>query len=628
MRWSYLIPRLILVGILWAAMAFGFDPLLRYSTVQGLQSITGAKADVNDFRTGFFPPRMDVARVALASASQPGTNMVEFQALTLRMNGDSLLRKSFVVEEATMTGVRFGTARDDNGQLEVISEPEDSEPSWLAEKLRSIGDEWLEDLTVQAKAQVDPNTLETYRTGRELHEKWDTRFDTMTGEVDLLKQEVDVLREQMDAAKRAEPLQQIEMYLQIAQRADLLLRQAQQMRTGITGIVPEVQQDFARLNQARQNDQEMVVQKVQLLKPDARRISESLIGEEMYRQLHQLMSWLELAREYQEDLEKQAKPERIRGTDFEFELFNPTPRMLCRKLLIDGELTMHGQPTPFRGILTDVTDDAKMHGLPAVLKLQTDGEQPLQLLVRYDATAEIPRTEVLADYVGSQHKPLSIGKADKVQMLTSLRNQHWNAKLMIANGEIAGQVKLNSELGETTCSAPTDKTGILTQMLADVSSAVHVVNATVQLTGTIRKPHVSIASDVGEQFAAGFQTALTAQVAQLKTRLVAEVDRTVAEQREKLTASFGKRYDELLAENADVLQKVQQAQQLVATLRSGKVDPNQVIRQVSESGLLKEKDQQKLDKTMGEANKVLGGLKDPNEALRQAIPKLGGKLFR
>ncbi|MEZ6061648.1 MAG: TIGR03545 family protein [Planctomycetaceae bacterium] len=628
MRWSYLIPRLILVAILWAAMAFGFDPLLRYSAITGLQSITGAKADIESLSTGFFPPRLTIDGVALASAGRPGTNLMEFRALTMTMNGDSLLRKSFVVEEATMTGIRFGTARSDNGKLEVAPEPEDTEPSWLAEKLRSIGDEWLEDLTAQAKAQVDPNTLETYRTGRELHEKWDARFDVMSGEVGSLKQQVDALRQQMDAAKKTEPLQQIEMYLQIAQRADLLLREAQQMKSGITGIVPEVQQDFARLNQARLNDQEMVVRKVKLLKPDARRISESLIGEEMYLQLQQVLSWLETAQEYQHDLQHQVKPERIRGTDFEFELFNPTPRLLCRKVLLDGEFRLNGQPAPFQGVLTDVTSDAHMHGVPAVLKVKTSGERPLQLLVRYDATTENARTEILADYIGDPDKRLSIGKPDKVQMLTSLKQQHWNAELVVENGEIAGRIELNSELGETACAAPADRSGILSQMLADVSSSIHHVNATVQLTGTLKKPHVSIASDVGEQFSAGLQTALDAQVAHLKTRLVAEVDRTVAEQREKLTAGFGKRYDELLADNADVVTKIQQAQQLVATLRSGRVDPNQVIRQVSESGLLKEKDQQKLEKTLGEGNKVLGGLKDPNEALRQAVPKLGGKLFR
>ena len=172
MRWSYLIPRLIIIGIIWGFMAFGFDPLVRYSAVQTLQSITGAKADVNQLRTGFFPPALTVNAVALASKRKPGTNLLEFSELCFNLAGDPLLRKSFVVDEAIVTGIRFGTSRSDNGQLEIDPEEEDSGPTippWLTEKLKNAGDEWLEQFTQQAEKHLDPNILESWRVGNELH---------------------------------------------------------------------------------------------------------------------------------------------------------------------------------------------------------------------------------------------------------------------------------------------------------------------------------------------------------------------------------------------------------------------------------------------------------------------------
>ena len=63
-------------------------------------------------------------------------------------------------------------------------------------------------------------------------------------------------------------------------------------------------------------------------------------------------------------------------------------------------------------------------------------------------------------------------------------------------------------------------------------------------------------------------------------------------------------------------------------LRSGQVDPNAVYKQVSQSGLLSDKDQQKADKVMGRVNDVLGGVKDPNTAIQDALPGLRKKLFR
>ena len=72
MRWSYLIPRLMIVALIWAFFAFGFDPALRYGATETLQAVTGAKADVGEVVTEFFPPRVTVDSFALADRSKPG----------------------------------------------------------------------------------------------------------------------------------------------------------------------------------------------------------------------------------------------------------------------------------------------------------------------------------------------------------------------------------------------------------------------------------------------------------------------------------------------------------------------------------------------------------------------------
>ncbi len=68
MRWTYLISRLLVVGLVWAFVAFGMDPLLRFSAVQTLQTVTGAKADVGNLSTTFFPPSVSIRNLAVASA--------------------------------------------------------------------------------------------------------------------------------------------------------------------------------------------------------------------------------------------------------------------------------------------------------------------------------------------------------------------------------------------------------------------------------------------------------------------------------------------------------------------------------------------------------------------------------
>ena len=76
MRWTYIIPRLVIVGLLWSFLTFGVDPLLHYSTEQSIQTLTGARVDVADLSTTYFPPSFTVRGMALASARRHGKNIV------------------------------------------------------------------------------------------------------------------------------------------------------------------------------------------------------------------------------------------------------------------------------------------------------------------------------------------------------------------------------------------------------------------------------------------------------------------------------------------------------------------------------------------------------------------------
>ncbi len=633
MRWSYLIPRLIILGILWAFMAFGFDPLLRYSAIQTAQSVTGARADIPDLQTGFFPPRMFVSSVALASQKKPGTNLVEFDQMRLRMAGDPLLRKSFVVEEAVVTGVRFGTSRSDNGQLEIDDEAEPSGPiipPWLTDKMKNIGDEWVENFTQQAKRQLDPNNLESYRVGNELYVKWDGRFDEMNVRLNLTRAQLDSLKKQIDDAKKGETIEQVQKYLEVARQSDLLMRETRALLNQFKTDVPrELQYDFGRLDQAQKNDRAMAAQTIRMLKPDAGQITESLIGEEMYLQLQQLLSWVETLRGYQEDLKAPEAPERSRGRDFEFPLFNPTPTMLCRKMLISGELMLSDVPTPFSATLTDVTSDPQMHGRPALLRVATEGETPVQLVIRHDATGAVSTTDMGVDYVDRQPQQLSAGKPERDHVVASINNMHWVARLTLVEDGITGRIDVTSDFGQPQVRVQnrfaTSLAGMAEQTLASIST----VNATLQINGTIRKPEIDISSNLGEQVAAGFQTAFASFVPIMKQQLATEVNSFVDKQREEFLTKYKGKSSELLAQYESVINGLNQAHQIASAFKAGNLNPESVFKLASETGVLKPNDQQKVDKYQSKADEVMKGLQSPQQTIQDKLPGLlRKKLFK
>ena len=621
MRWTYLLSRILIVALVWAFVAFGMDPLLRYSSVQTLQSVTGAKADVGEVITTFFPPSVTVKRLGLASARRPGRNLVEFDEMHVRLEPASLSQRRFVIEEGRLDGLRFDTRRSDDGQLEADPEPVSDEPSWMTEKLTELGTEWLTNLTEQVKAQLDPNTLETYRTGTEMYEKWDVRFVDMASRAKAMKPRVDRLVDQFKRAKEGDTLQQIEQYLQVSQKAEQIILEVQDFRDELKDIVPEVRDDFQTLNAARERDQEKVKHTISLLKPDPRRISQALLGKTMYRQIQQALSWVETIRTYQEELKEQVQPPRSAGRDFEFLARNPAPDFLLKKLSLTGLISVNAEPVPFKAMLTDMTEDPRLLGRPCIMTLAAEGSRPLQLRVTYDATGEVPIAEMLADYRDHNPHSLTAGKRDKVCVVATLSELSWTTQLTLIKDQIEGHVHLQSEVGDLSFEGADNIRPEIVEAANDSFAAVRILNASVQLGGTLREPVIDLQSDVGEQISAGVQQAFVHQLSNARQRLISEVNDYANGQIEKLKGRFAGEYEKLKDDNKELLEQISEVQTIVASLQSGKIDRATIVRQVTNSKLIPQKDQQKILNVMNEIDNTLQGRSLP-AGLQDKIPQL------
>ena len=630
MRWSYVIPRMVIILVVWGFFAFGFDPLLRSSAVSTAQSVTGAKADVAGLTTGFFPPQLEISQVDLASRRHPGTNLVSFERLTLKLGGEALLHRNFVIEEASLTGVRFGTSRADNGQLELVEEedPGPTIPPWLQDRLRQHGDEWLDDITARTKEKLDPNTLETYRVGNELYTKWDKEFDETNLAIESAKLQYEQIRRNIEAAKDRRPFDQVEIWLQAVRDADSLAKRSQVLLTEFRTRIPrELQSDFGRLNQAQQNDREMIRHSVQLLKPDARRISESLLGDEMYLQLQQLLSWIELARDYQQEL-KQPESVRHRGIDFEFPLTHPTPRVLCRKMQISGELSQQGAIVPFSAVLTNVTSDPQLLGKPAELHVTTSGKTPVRVVVRHDATEDIPVTRLAFEFTDQSAKTLTAGRPHSHQLTAGLKGMHWSGGLTMTEGQLNGHVQIRSEFQQPQLEIRHRLVAGLGDIVEHSLGEIEQVTARLRIAGKATAPTIDLESDLGDQISDSFSNAYAKFVPVVQEQLATEVNSYVEKQKKKFVDQYGGRFKGLLADQEKLLASINEAKMIAAKLRTGQLDPNRVFRLASDTGVLKGKDQEKAEKYLNQGQRVLDGIRNPQDALMDSLPGLKNKLFR
>ncbi|MFN9237810.1 MAG: TIGR03545 family protein [Planctomyces sp.] len=621
MRWKWIVPRLLIAFSIWAFIHWGMDPLLRWTAVSALQSVTGARVDIRRVVTTFFPPSIDIQQTAVASARRRGRNLFEFDRMSLQLENRSLSQRRFVISDGRIENLQFDTWRSDDGQLEKPATPVVEEPSWASEKLKELGDEWLTQLSEQARAQLDPNTLETWRLGSEVYEKWDVRFEDLTDRARDLEPRVRSLSEQFKLAKEGSTVDQIEKYLEVAREADLVLQDARRLQNDLKQMAPEVRTDFESINQARLNDQQMIQQKIALLKPDGRRISQALLGRDVYLRVQEMLTWFELFRSYQSELTQQVQPPRNPGRTWPVLPVSLGPAFHARKLSLSGNMSIDRDLVPWQAVLSDITSDPRLLGKPAVLEASAAGPRPLQLKYTVDATTDVLRSELTAELRDPQGFALAAGRRQKARFEAGLSNLTWTAQVALTGDDMSGFIQLVSDIDGLSFEASDD---VRPEILEAANEALHDIQSldvVLALPGTLQKPDIVLSTELGDQIASGIQTAVMHQLDRARARLLEEADRQATAQLARLRTRFGEEYNRLAKENEQLITQVQEVTQLLAALRSGKVDPRAVIQQVSNSKLLKERDRESVQRVVNGVNGVMQG-QLPQELLQKLpIPR-------
>jgi len=122
MRWSYLLPRFIFLALVWAFFFFAFDPILKWSLRKGMEKAAGAKVEIVSVKTTFLHPSFRMTGVTVGSAEEEFTNILEFSELKFDIAGAPLLEKKFIIDEAGLAGLKFGTARKTSAKLPFVKE--------------------------------------------------------------------------------------------------------------------------------------------------------------------------------------------------------------------------------------------------------------------------------------------------------------------------------------------------------------------------------------------------------------------------------------------------------------------------------------------------------------------------
>ncbi len=606
MRWTYLLPRAILIGLVWAFFHYGFDPVLRRGMIYSGQRAARAKVEIAGLGTTFFAPTIKAANVQVADRKHPGTNLVEFTDLYAKLELQPLLKKSYIVEEASVIGLQWGTKRADSGQLpgEEPDLSDDSDSKMLENikhELLVRGKDWLAGLVDRAKLDFDPNQFETVRLGQELEDRWPSEFGRYEDELKALKQQIDELRKSVKV-KGGNELEKIERYGQAAKDVEQLLKELEQVKQQLARTMRQAQDDLKSLNEAKSKDIAKIKEKADLLNLDPNEVTELLLGPELTNRLETAIGWVKFLRERIQLATDEPKPERFRGETILFARKVELPLLLIRLLNVDGQGNFSGERLAFKGSISGITSNPKIHGKPIIVRIdavgqpsQADPNSPsapnqiqlasgqvgkldlltVQLKAVLDYTKDVPEHQLLLSYKEPRPDERDIGKPESIQLAVASRASECIANLKLVGDDLSGQIDYRQALESITAKLGTKRfkgDDRVLGVIQEVVAGIHKVDAQMQLSGTALKPQFKLRSNLGHDLSSGINTAFARQLEAGRRELLVRFEQEAAKRSEKLTVLYDEQIQKLTGQLSFNKGEVQEIAQSFGIKLPGKLD--------------------------------------------------------
>lgn len=562
-RWGYLLPRLAILCVLWAASEHGVAWLLKWSITSGGPALTGARIDVAETRASLLHTRVAIQGLQIADPDQAMQNLASIELVDLDLDTAALLRKKAIVNHGIVRGLRFGTPRTVSGNL----------PYTAADARRATRSDALSDATsaasnyardwlagVEEKLSFDVRgRLESIRLAKELAAKWPAEYESLAAEAKLLIAVVEQVSVETKEANE-NPLRSAAFLRALPARVKALQQQARDLQARLQALPARVEADRQRLLAARVRDERFIREQFRIEALDAGDLTAYLLSEQLNGPVGELIAWLRWARKLVPSAGKAPEFHRARGEDVLFAGIKQYPDILVRTLDLHGIARLGGRPLEIAGTLTDFTTEPQLHGQPLRLRLMTQGSLPIQLQAVIDRTGKTPRDELLAVCNGLAIPSLSLGNPEQMSLNLAPSAAAVQIAMLLEGEKLAGKIDLiQKQVQISPLVAQRLGTPEIQQALTASLSRVNELSTHVAMTGTLAEPQVKIGSTLGPAVESALRGTVVAVIDRQREKLLAtaraDTDQRMADMRSKIDSATAE-IAPLLAQPEQMLAKL------------------------------------------------------------------------
>ena len=566
-RWKYFIPVVVIVAALLLFFIVFFDPLAARAIESVGSKVNGAKVEIDGFKTKFFAGRVEIARLQVTDRKAPMQNVIETAGVSFQLSPAEVLKKRFVISDASLHGLQFNTPRKTSGAILKLAKKEEADgPPGPAEKLfDKYKDRFKVSLAgmktdIKDKITFDPKDTQIVKLSTDLKAKaetlpkdWDAKVKSLDAD-NRLK----AISDQLESIKKTptngtEALTAIPASLKkLKEQRDALAKlksDVQGTKDSVFGDVKNYRAGVASLPDAKKKDVDDLMSRLNLDFANPDKLMEGIIGPLVLQRFQTIMKYVQIARKHmpsKKENESLPPTPRANGMDITFPSPAAPPRFWLMKAALDGVY----QNITASGGMTNLTSDPARVGQPFKIKL--DGAhltQKYALDANLDHVTDVPKDSF--DVKATGIDLASVVGPDAVSALTGGKAAADVAFSVVGEGALSGQIgvsmtgvkldreKFAQQIGLNAGDKASTEDALKSSFVANVVQAIEgmpQITLQAQLSGTWSDPSMKLTSNLTDALSGAIKTTFGNAVKEQRAQIEAKLNDVMAKEKAQLDA--------------------------------------------------------------------------------------------
>ncbi len=535
----------VVVALMTVGIYLFTDSVIETAVEVAGTEIVGAKVELGHVDIDFSEQSIEFNDLQITNPDEPMFNALEVKRLAFDMQVKPLAFRRVYIDEMVATGVALNSPRRESGAIASRADTEEAGESTFGRMAEKVA---LPSLTLPSvEAVMKQEQLQTLKIAAELEVQYEERKQTLKQKIEQLPTKEDIeaynARVQKLKTKDKNPLallSKAKELKQLKQDIDRDLSQVKSVRGEVAETIRVLKEDVQKAKAAPRADIDRLANKYSLSAQGAVNLAERLFGREVagwldkgwrwYKKLQPFLGQNKAAEKSAADNGEQTSVVDAtdsllgQGRDIHFAETHPAPDFLIRHLSLSNSQS-DPRASLLSGEINNFSDRPGVWEQPISLNIQ--GEK-LGDISAFDLQGNIDRRQsqtkdVLKLQVQRMAvKDLVLSQNPQLPLMIKSAVMDINTAYTMNNGRMDLNVDLALDNMVTEETAPASASAVVKAILSALAK-LQTATFHIAASGDVKKPQVSIQSDLDNMLGDIVKRQLAEKTAAFKEKLQAEV---------------------------------------------------------------------------------------------------------